>query len=90
MAFRIEISPSALGDLDALAEAIKLGSRSLDVARGWFLGALESIDSLAEMPDRCALANEEEAAAAGVRLLLHGRREIAPTRSISSSTKSLV
>jgi len=61
MAFNLEISPRALGDLDELADNIKRRSRSYDIARKWFLSVLESIDTLAEMPERCPVTVEAEA-----------------------------
>src|SRR5258707_979421 len=74
MAFNVEISPRAFGDLDELATNIKQRSRSYAVARKWLLSVLESIDSLAEMPERCPVVIEAEIDVERVRVLLHGAR----------------
>lgn len=73
MAFRVEIAPQALDDLDAIADYIKARS-SFAVAEKWFNGIFDEIASLREMPARCPVAAESEDVGREIRLLLHGRR----------------
>lgn len=73
MAFRVEISPEALGNLDAIAAHIQQHG-SFESAQRWFNGIVISIRSLGEMPSRCPLAGESDDLQTEVRLLLHGKR----------------
>jgi plasmid stabilization system protein ParE len=73
MAFRVEISPEALGNLDAIAAHIQQHG-SFESAQRWFNGIVIAIRSLAEMPSRCPLAGESDDLRTEVRLLLHGKR----------------
>jgi plasmid stabilization system protein ParE len=73
MAFRVEISPQAVDDLDAIAGFIKENS-SFDIAEDWFNGIIEDIASLREMAARCPVAIESEEIGQEVRVLLHGGR----------------
>ena len=73
MAFRVEIEPQALEDLDGIADHIKRKS-SFVVAERWFNGMIDAIASLEEMPARCPIAPESEAIGREIRLLLHGRK----------------
>lgn len=59
MAFRVEIQPQALDDLDSIADNIKARS-SFATAEKWFNGILDDIASLKEMPERCSIAPESE------------------------------
>ena len=47
---------------------------NFDIARKWFSGIVGTIETLGEMPARCALAPEAEDLQDEVRLLLHGRK----------------
>ena len=73
MAFRVEISPEALENLDAIAAHIQEHG-SFESAERWFNGILVAIRSLSEMPSRCPLADESDDLQAEVRLLLYGKR----------------
>src|SRR5579863_5095473 len=73
MAFRVEISPEALGNLDAIATHIQQHG-SFESAERWFNGIVSAIRSLGEMPSRCPLADESDDLQTEVRLLLHGKR----------------
>jgi plasmid stabilization system protein ParE len=73
MGFHVELSPQALADLDSIAGDIA-GRGSPGSAARWFDGLIAAIRTLAEMPHRCPLAAEDADLQAGVRLLLHGRR----------------
>jgi plasmid stabilization system protein ParE len=69
MAFRVEVSPEALANLDAIAQHIRERG-SFESAERWFNGTLDAIRSLGEPPRRCALAEESEDLQTEVRLLL--------------------
>lgn len=73
MAFRVEIEPEALEDLDSIADYIKARS-SFATAEKWFNGMMNDIASLKEMPARCPLAPEAKELGAEIRLLLHGKK----------------
>jgi plasmid stabilization system protein ParE len=73
MAFRVEISPEAFGDLDRIALSLQEKATSV-VAERWLDGIFASIRSLREMPSRCAIAEESDDLGTEIRLLLHGRR----------------
>jgi plasmid stabilization system protein ParE len=73
MAFRVEISPEALENLDAIATQIQQHG-SFESAQRWFNGMLVAIRSLGEMPSRCPLSDESVDLQTEVRLLLHGKR----------------
>jgi len=73
MAFRVEISPEAFGNLGAIAAHIQQHG-SFESAERWFNGIVIAIRSLGEMPNRCPLAGESDNLQTEVRLLLHGKR----------------
>ena len=73
MAFRVDIQPQALEDLDSIAEYIKARS-SFATAEKWFNGIMDEMASLKEMPERCIVASESEELDHEVRVLLHGRK----------------
>ncbi|HZO56227.1 MAG TPA: type II toxin-antitoxin system RelE/ParE family toxin [Bryobacteraceae bacterium] len=73
MAFRVELAPQAIDELDSIASYIAANS-SFAVAEKWFNGIVEDIASLKEMPARFPIAPESENLGQEVRLLLHGRR----------------
>jgi plasmid stabilization system protein ParE len=73
MGFRVEVSPEAPANLDAIARHIRERG-SFESAERWFNGIINAIRSLSELPRRCALAEESEDLQTEVRLLLHGKR----------------
>lgn len=73
MAFRVEIAPRALKDLDDIATYIE-NRGSFDQAEKWFNGIISAIASLEEMPSRCPIAAESRDLGQEVRVLLHGKR----------------
>ena len=73
MAFRVELSPEAFEDLDAIASYIKKQSSS-EIAQRWFNGVMDAIASLKQMPARCPVAPESEDVGREVRVLVHGRK----------------
>ena len=73
MAFRVEVAPRAIRDLDETVEYI-LESGSPASAERWFRGIMNEIRLLAEMPARCPIAEESESPGLEIRVLVHGRR----------------
>jgi plasmid stabilization system protein ParE len=58
MAYRVDISPSALADAEVSYFWIK--EHTPDAAGEWYEGLLETIFSLENFPTRCSLAPESE------------------------------
>jgi plasmid stabilization system protein ParE len=73
MAYRVETTARAERDADRLLGWLR-AQRAGETGLRWFLGLEKAIDSLAEMPERCALAPENERVPFEVRHLLYGRR----------------
>ncbi len=59
MKYRIEISSVAEAEADNASLRLARFT-SLKQASEWYLRLLESIESLSQMPNRCALARESE------------------------------
>jgi len=72
MAFRVEIAPQALKDLDAAYLFIKKENPSH--AATWLLGIIDAILSLEKLPNRCPRASESAEVGQDIRILLHGKR----------------
>ncbi|HXG64083.1 MAG TPA: type II toxin-antitoxin system RelE/ParE family toxin [Blastocatellia bacterium] len=72
MAYRVDISPSALQDAEDAYLWIKRQSPSR--AGAWYEGLLEAIFSLENMPARCPLAPESEDIGIAIRQLLYGKK----------------
>lgn len=73
MAFRVEISPEAFSDLDRICSYLQENA-SAATAERWFDNIFAAIRSLADMPARCAIAEESVDLKTEVRVLLHGKR----------------
>jgi plasmid stabilization system protein ParE len=73
MAFRVELAPEALADLDAIAVYIQERGSFVNAER-WFNGIVDAIRSLDELPTRCPVAAESQELQTEIRLLLHGKR----------------
>ncbi len=73
MAFRVEVSPRAFDDLDAIAGYIA-DHGNFERAQEWFNGMIGAIASLKDMPGRCPVADESKELGREVRFLLHGGR----------------
>jgi plasmid stabilization system protein ParE len=71
MAYRVEIAPLALGNLDAAYVFIKKESR--ERAAQWLSGIMEAILSLEKMPARCPIASESNDIGQEIRFLLYGK-----------------
>lgn len=74
MAFRVEISPSALADIEEAFLWIQQESPS--TADDWYNGLVDAIVSLENFPNRCSLAPESEDIGREIRLLLYRRHRI--------------
>lgn len=72
MAYRVDISPSALQDAEDAYVWIK--QRSPDSAGEWYEGLLEKILSLENFPTRCTLAPESSDIGMEIRQLLYGKK----------------
>jgi plasmid stabilization system protein ParE len=73
MAFRVEISPRAMSDLDEIARYI-MQQGSFDQAEEWFNGIIAAIQTLEDLPSRCPVADESADLEQEVHLLLYGKR----------------
>ena len=59
MSYRIEVSIVAAAEADSAFLRLSQVSDS-EKARKWYAGLLRSIESLSEMPNRCAVARENK------------------------------
>ncbi|MDQ3009471.1 MAG: type II toxin-antitoxin system RelE/ParE family toxin [Acidobacteriota bacterium] len=73
MAYRVDISPSALQDAEDTYLWIKFNS-SNTTAEAWYKGLLEAILSLENFPLRCSLSPETEDLGKEIRQLIFGKR----------------
>jgi plasmid stabilization system protein ParE len=73
MGFRVKQTEQADYDLDVILERL-LAQEAGDAGLRWFRKLKESIDSLAEMPERCMLAPENAEFPFEVRQLLYGHK----------------
>ena len=73
MAFRVEIAPRALADVEAAFQYIRKDSP--ERAAQWLLGIIDAINSLEEMPARCPVAPESKDLGEQVRVLHFGKRQ---------------
>jgi plasmid stabilization system protein ParE len=72
MKYRIEIS--SIAEAEADNASLRLATlTSPKQASQWYLGLLEAIESLSQMPNRCSLARENENFSLEIRQLLYGR-----------------
>ncbi|CBN57886.1 MULTISPECIES: type II toxin-antitoxin system RelE/ParE family toxin [Kamptonema] len=74
MAFRVEISPSALTDAEEAFLYMQKDS-SLN-AEEWYNGLVNAILSLENLPNRCPLASESEEIGREIRQLIYKRYRI--------------
>jgi len=73
MAFRVEVTPSAKKDSNAILEWL-LSQHAGETGLRWFRKMEEAIDSLAYLPERCKLAPEDRSVPFEIRQLLYGHR----------------
>jgi len=72
MAYRVDISPSALQDAEDAYLWIK--RRAPSRAAAWYEGLLEAVYGLEEMPARCPTAPESKDLGITIRQLLYGKK----------------
>ena len=73
MIFRVEITPSAEREAQAILEWL-LDRQAGETGLRWFLNLEQAIQSLSHFPERCSLAPENDRFPFEVRQLLYGRR----------------
>jgi plasmid stabilization system protein ParE len=73
MTYRVETTPAAERDADAILEWL-LSEGAGDTGRRWFSALQDAIASLAEFPERCPHAPENAVFPFEVRHLLYGRK----------------
>ena len=71
MAYRIEISPSALREAEEAY--LYIAQEAPESAVAWFNSLVDAIYSLEELPNRCPPAPESEEAKQTIRQLLYGK-----------------
>jgi plasmid stabilization system protein ParE len=71
MTFRVETTAAAEQDADAILDWL-LSQHSGDAGMRWYLALQDAIASLAQFPERCALAPENEVFPFELRHLLYG------------------
>jgi plasmid stabilization system protein ParE len=72
VSYQIEISSVAEAEIDAVFLRLSQAA-SPDSARQWHDGLLKAIASLSTMPNRCAIARENEYFSQEIRQLLYGK-----------------
>lgn len=72
MKYRIEISSVAEAEADSAFLRLSQAT-SPTKASQWYLGLLQAIESLSQMPKRCPLARENEYFSQEIRQLIYGR-----------------
>ncbi len=72
MPYRVRITPRALAEIDSTLA--RLTERAPITAQRWYERLRAAIASLADYPQRCSLAPEDEWFAGELRQLLHGKR----------------
>jgi plasmid stabilization system protein ParE len=72
MAFRVELSPEAVGELEQAYLWIR--EQAPKAADRWYNGLIDVLRSLADQPHRCPLAPENDAVDEEIRQLHYGRR----------------
>lgn len=73
MAFRVKTTTQAKRDLDDILERL-LSQEAGETGLRWFQGLRQAVATLANSPQRCALAPESAVFPFEVRHLLYGRR----------------
>jgi plasmid stabilization system protein ParE len=74
MAFEIKLSDEAKKNLDTITHWLLHDRQAGENALRWLQGLREKIDTLSEMPTRCARARESKSMPFEMRQLLYGRK----------------
>ncbi len=72
MAYRVELTPQAVSDLDSALQY--LVEAAPERAERWFAGMMDAVYSLEQMPERCHLAPESEDFGKDIREIFYGKR----------------
>ncbi len=73
MAFRVRTTTKAKRDLDGILDRL-LSQEAGETGLRWFQGLHQAVATLADSPQRCALAPENAVVPFEVRHLLYGRK----------------
>jgi plasmid stabilization system protein ParE len=73
MAFRVELSDRAQGDVAAIYDWLR-SQQAGQAGERWFLALREAIASLSTLPTRCPVSPESGESPVEVRQLLYGRK----------------
>src|SRR5437588_9183854 len=73
MKFEVIVQPSAQAEMEAAY--VSLARRAPISAARWYNRLLDAINSLADNPERCSLAPEDEYFSQEIRNLLYGKRK---------------
>ena len=71
MAYEVDISRQAQADADEAF--VWKGELSFEAANHWYIGLMEALASLEELPTRCPLAPENDTFREEIRQLLYGK-----------------
>ena len=75
MEYRVELTPIAEADLEAVHSWIAAQSSKL-VANDWFYGIQDATLSLSKIPERCPRAPESRVHGVEIRELVYGNRRV--------------
>lgn len=70
MAYSVKLSPQARRDVQETADFLR-DNAGIERAQKWKNGILSAIESLSEMPSRCAIAEESAEVGVELRHLMH-------------------
>lgn len=70
MAYSVKLSPQARCDVRETADFLR-DNAGVESARKWKNGVLSAIESLSEMPSRCAVAEESAEVGLELRQMIH-------------------
>jgi plasmid stabilization system protein ParE len=76
LAFRVDITETAISDAEEYVQFIREQGSEPEVAQRWWHGLLDAIDSLEEMPERCPLIPETDEFADKLRHLFYSSHRI--------------
>ncbi len=72
MAYRVELTPQAVSDLDAALQYVVEAAPAR--AERWLAGMMAAVYSLEQMPERCPLAPESKDFGKDIREIFYGKR----------------
>lgn len=72
MAYRVELTPQAVSDIETAMDFI--GQAAPTRLRRWFLGLMDTVNSLENMPERFPIAPESQEFRKEMRQAFYGKR----------------